>query len=155
MIRLPLSIVSLAQSVVCAYLVCQLSRWNQQPNPALLSLSTTVIGARMSQREWRETKEQLIWWPDLALLGCCLVSLHFQCNILAPITVHLLSVYLALSQSPPAKWTLSWRILTTAKVVFRLRFVRRPFMRKEEFFVVGRKKERRHTSFEMAILCEK
>ena len=49
--------------------------------------SCTVIGARMSHRKWRETEEQLTWWPDLALLGCSLVSLHFQCDILAPITV--------------------------------------------------------------------
>ena len=41
----------------------------------------------MSHRKWRETKQQLICWPDLALLGCCSVSLHFQCDILAPITV--------------------------------------------------------------------
>ena len=26
---------------------------------------------RISHRKWRETKEQLIWLPDLALLGCC------------------------------------------------------------------------------------
>ena len=43
----------------------------------------------MSHRKWRETKQQLIWWPDLTLLGCSLVSLHFQCDILAPITVTL------------------------------------------------------------------
>ena len=48
----------------------------------------TVIGAMMSHRKWREIKQQLIWWPDLALLGWCLVSLHCQCDILAPITVH-------------------------------------------------------------------
>ena len=47
-----------------------------------------MIGARMLHRKWREAKEQLILWPDLALLGCCLVSLHFQCDILAPIKVH-------------------------------------------------------------------
>ena len=41
----------------------------------------------MSHRKWRETKQQLIRWPDLALLGCCLVSPHFQCDILATITV--------------------------------------------------------------------
>ena len=34
---------------------------------------STVIGAKMSHRKWRETKQQLIWWPDLALLGCSLV----------------------------------------------------------------------------------
>ena len=31
----------------------------------------------MSLRKWRETKQQLIWWPDLALLCSCLVSLLF------------------------------------------------------------------------------
>ena len=35
----------------------------------------------MSHRKRRETKQQLILWPDLALLGCCIVSLHFQCDI--------------------------------------------------------------------------
>ena len=25
---------------------------------------------------WRENKQQLIWWPELALLALCLVSLH-------------------------------------------------------------------------------
>ena len=43
----------------------------------------------MSHRKWRETKQQLIWWPDLALLGCWLVSLHFICEILATFTVHI------------------------------------------------------------------
>ena len=42
-----------------------------------------MIGAR----KWRENKKQLIRWPELALLGLCLVSLHFQCDFLAPITV--------------------------------------------------------------------
>ena len=51
----------------------------------------------MSLRKWRETKQQLIWWPDLALLGCSLVSLHFQCDILAPITVDTVSIgYIAI-----------------------------------------------------------
>ena len=38
---------------------------------------------RMSHRKWRETKQQLIWWPEVALLGCCLVSLNFLCDILS------------------------------------------------------------------------
>ena len=37
----------------------------------------------MSHRKWRETKQQLKWWPDLALLGGCLVSLLFLCDILS------------------------------------------------------------------------
>ena len=32
----------------------------------------------MWHRTWRETKQQLILLPDLALLGYCLVSLHFR-----------------------------------------------------------------------------
>ena len=47
----------------------------------------TVIGARMSQWKWRETKLQ----PNRARPGhqisCCLVSLNFLRDILAPITV--------------------------------------------------------------------
>ena len=49
--------------------------------------SHTGIGARMSCRKWRENKQQLIRWPELVLLGLCLVSLHFRRNILAPIPV--------------------------------------------------------------------
>ena len=30
----------------------------------------------------QETKRQLSLWPDLALLGCCLISLHFLCDSL-------------------------------------------------------------------------
>ena len=36
---------------------------------------------RMSHRKWSETKQQLTLWPDLALFGSCLVSLHFLCDI--------------------------------------------------------------------------
>ena len=54
-----------------------------------MRLRYTVIGARMSHRKWRETKQQLILWPDLALLGCSLVPLHFQCDILTLIKVAL------------------------------------------------------------------
>ena len=47
----------------------------------------TVIGTRMSHWKWRKTKLQ----PSKARSGhqisCCLVSLHFLCDILAPITV--------------------------------------------------------------------
>ena len=42
----------------------------------------------MSRRKWRETKLQLIWWPELALLWCLLVSLHFLCDILSSHPVH-------------------------------------------------------------------
>ena len=48
----------------------------------------TVIVAGTSHWKWRETKLQ----PSRARTGhqisCCLVSLHFLCDILAPITVH-------------------------------------------------------------------
>ena len=66
----------------------------------------TVIGARMSHRKWREIKQHLIWWPDLSLPGCCLISLHFQCNILAPITVQLMfaCVSLWISCTTTKKW---------------------------------------------------
>ena len=37
---------------------------------------------RISLRTWRETKQQLSWWLNLVLLGCCLVSLHYLCQIL-------------------------------------------------------------------------
>ena len=54
---------------------------------AVAIVRCTVIVARMSPWKWRETKQRLILWPDTSLLGCCLVSLHFQCYILATITV--------------------------------------------------------------------
>ena len=38
---------------------------------------------RISHRKWRETKQQLILLPDLALLGRCFVSLLFLCDILS------------------------------------------------------------------------
>ena len=50
--------------------------------------------ARMSHRKWRENKQQLMWWPELVLLGCCLVSLHFRCDILALIPVQCKSLTL-------------------------------------------------------------
>ena len=50
-------------------------------------LESTVIGARMSHWKWKETKQH----PSRARSGhqisCSLVSLHFLCDILAPITV--------------------------------------------------------------------
>ena len=48
---------------------------------------STAIAARMSHWKWRETKQQ----PSRARSGhqiiCCLVFLHFLCDILATITV--------------------------------------------------------------------
>ena len=68
--------------------------------------SPTGIGARMSYRKWRENKQQLIRWPELVLLGLCLVSLHFRCDILAPIPVH----SWARSSITAAFWSLTIRI---------------------------------------------
>ena len=44
---------------------------------------------RISHRKWRVTRLQLIRCPDVALLGCCLVTLHFLLNILItnPVTI--------------------------------------------------------------------
>ena len=42
---------------------------------------------RMSHRKWREIKQQLIRLPDLALIGCSLLSLHVVCDILQTFTV--------------------------------------------------------------------
>ena len=47
----------------------------------------TVNVSRMSHRKWRESKQQLTSWPDLALPGCCLVCLHILCDILLTFTV--------------------------------------------------------------------
>ena len=53
-----------------------------------IDIKSTVFGARMSRWKWRETKLQ----PSRARSGhqisCCLSSLHFLCDIQAPITVH-------------------------------------------------------------------
>ena len=37
--------------------------------------------SRMLHRKWRETEQQLGWWPDLALLSCCLVYFQFLRDI--------------------------------------------------------------------------
>ena len=62
--------------------------YNIQWNPICEYSYTTVPKRRMSHRKWRETKHQPSWWPDLVLLGCCLVSLHFLCDILTSHPVH-------------------------------------------------------------------
>ena len=49
--------------------------------------NSTVIGARMSHWKWRETKLQPSRVRSGHKISCCLVSLHFLCDILAPITV--------------------------------------------------------------------
>ena len=59
-----------------------------------------MIGARMSNMKWMETKQQLILWPDLTVFGCCLLSLHFQGDILAPIMVQNFFASLPLCPSP-------------------------------------------------------
>ena len=45
--------------------------------------NVTTATENSPNRKWRETKQQLILWSDLAVLGCCLVSLHFQGDILS------------------------------------------------------------------------
>ena len=57
----------------------------------------------MSHRKWRETKQQLMWWPDLALLGWCLVYLHFLCDIPFGHTVH---STIKRGQRPVSHWPL-------------------------------------------------
>ena len=39
-------------------------------------LDCTGLVCRMPHRKWREIKQQLSCWPELALHGCILVSLH-------------------------------------------------------------------------------
>ena len=53
----------------------------------------TVPERRMSHRKWWQTKQQLSWLPDLALLGCCLLSLHFLCDILSGRPVHYIPLH--------------------------------------------------------------
>ena len=52
-------------------------------------VDNTVNVSRMSHRKWRESKQQLTSWPDLALPGCCLVCLHILCDILLTFTVYI------------------------------------------------------------------
>ena len=49
-------------------------------------------------QKWRETKEQLIWLSDLALLGCCLISILGI--LVAKVREHLLISSCAL----PGRW---------------------------------------------------
>ena len=48
----------------------------------------TVIGARMSHWKWRETKHMPSRASSGHQISCCLFSLHFLYDILAPITVY-------------------------------------------------------------------
>ena len=61
--------------------------WNRFISPFLFISNSTVIGARMSHWKIRQTKQH----PSRARSGhhisCSSVSLHFLCDILAPITV--------------------------------------------------------------------
>ena len=66
-------------------------------------MNCTVTVARMSHRKWRETKQQLIWWPDLDLLGCCLVYLLFLGDIRATVTVHVHTVVMSHVDNPDMK----------------------------------------------------
>ena len=73
----------------------------------------TVIGAMMSLWKWRETKLQ----PSRARSGhqisCCLVSLHFLCDILALITIHEQNF----AYFPTAFSKLKWRLTTKCEKV--------------------------------------
>ena len=63
--------------------------FEKEPSSNLEKLfSSTVNVCRMSHRKWREIKQQLIRLPDLALLGCSLLSLHILCDIVQTFTVH-------------------------------------------------------------------
>ena len=53
----------------------------------ILGASCAVNVCRMSHRKWRKIWQLLIRLPDLALLGCCLLSLHILCDILQTFTV--------------------------------------------------------------------
>ena len=61
------------------------------PQPSPIALDCTGRPDRMSHRKWRETKQQ----PSRARSGhqlrCCLVSLHFLCDILSGRPVCLLT----------------------------------------------------------------
>ena len=52
-----------------------------------IDLRYTVIVARMSHWKWRETKQQSSRARSGHQISCCLLSLHFLCDILATITV--------------------------------------------------------------------
>ena len=64
----------------------QFPEWSSVGSPfiGILSKFPRDSYTRMSYRIWRENKQNLTWWPELVLLGCCLVSLYFRCDILAP-----------------------------------------------------------------------
>ena len=75
-------------------------QWSGMPCPSLSGVAGLVFAGgkadrslyvlvhRMPYREWWESKEQLCCWPDFALLGCCLVYLHFLWGLLHTCTVH-------------------------------------------------------------------
>ena len=52
---------------------------SQKPNRNVTGMPTGWLD-RMLHRKWRYTKQQLIWWLEVALLG--LVCLHFLYDIL-------------------------------------------------------------------------
>ena len=61
--------------------------WHSCYSDTILSLYAggpvyTVLVRRMPHRKWRASKQQLNCWPDFALLGCSLISLHFLWGIL-------------------------------------------------------------------------
>ena len=60
----------------------------------------------VAHRKWREIKQQLIRLPDLALLGCSLLSLHILCDILQTFTVGSVGCFSLLREAKRAKQTL-------------------------------------------------
>ena len=46
--------------------------------PVFRQMPSTVIVARMSHRKWRETKQQLIWWPSRARSGSAWLLISFS-----------------------------------------------------------------------------
>ena len=57
---------------ILAFLWVNLRNWKWLE--ILRQIIQTVEARKMSHKKWRETHQQLTWWPDVALLDCCLVS---------------------------------------------------------------------------------
>ena len=53
------------------------------PPPRIVYIHSTEWMEWMSHRKRRETKQQPSMLPGPAVPGCCLVSFHFQCDILS------------------------------------------------------------------------
>ena len=80
---------------------CCLPRmWVHQPSSKIHNpiMWTTGIGARMSHRIWRVTKLHPSRTSSGHQIRCCLFSLHFLSDILAPIPVDKQSLNIAISK---------------------------------------------------------